>query len=671
MGLLLNFNARLRIGTRIGVGFSALILLVIGLAGSGAWQLNSVKVQVETMSHISSGMEYLLEAGESLNAMRAAAVLQSGGSATAKSEFDAAAADASRFLKDLLAGDPPADRRQVYQDVLDAIGTAIGLSEQLEAANKRVVETRTAMTASGRSLTQAVAHLTDAAAGSGDDGLVAAVAEANGEITLTGLAAWKMIALATDEALADARASVTKTSAKLAHVEQIGDSGVRGLVAPTRTALEDYHASFEGVSAAMTERERLAAEKLKPLILTSLASLARAKDGLLTHFTSAEQQTTGLIGRVTNIQAIVASLAVALGLVFAAAIGRGIVRPVRAMTRAMAALAAGEMEVTIPARDNRDEIGEMAAAVQVFRDNKRAADQLAREQEAQRAARERRVARLDELTRGFEARAAHLVGQVASASTELQATAQAMNGTAAQTTERSATVAAAAEEASANVQTVAASAEQLAASISEIARQVEQSSAVAERASVDAQRTNAVVRDLADGAQRIGDVIELINAIAGQTNLLALNATIEAARAGDAGKGFAVVASEVKSLATQTGKATGDIGQQIVQIQAATRQAVASIEAIGATIGEMSNISAAIAAAVEEQSKATQEIARSVQQAAAGTRNVTSNIGGVRAGAGETSASAAKLLGASDGLSRQAEQLSGEVGQFVADVKAA
>jgi methyl-accepting chemotaxis protein len=218
---------------------------------------------------------------------------------------------------------------------------------------------------------------------------------------------------------------------------------------------------------------------------------------------------------------------------------------------------------------------------------------------------------------------------------------------------------------------VAAAAEELSSSITEISRQVAQSARVAGRALEDARRTDAVVQALADNAQKIGEVVGLISNIAGQTNLLALNATIEAARAGDAGKGFAVVASEVKSLATQTAKATEDISRQISQIQTATKEAVISIQGIGTTIGEISEIAAAIAAAVEQQGAATKEIARNVQQAASGTQEVSANIVGVSQGANETGAAANQVLGAAGELSRQAEQLRTEVGHYISGVNAA
>jgi methyl-accepting chemotaxis protein len=292
-------------------------------------------------------------------------------------------------------------------------------------------------------------------------------------------------------------------------------------------------------------------------------------------------------------------------------------------------------------------------------------------QEALLIEREQRTMRLDGLLRGFEDKTAGLVTIVASAATELEATARSMSETTGETTQQAANVSEAVQAASINVQTVASAAEELSASISEIARQVAQSSQIADQAVHDANRTDGIVKTLAEGAQKIGDVVGLISTIAGQTNLLALNATIEAARAGEAGKGFAVVASEVKSLANQTAKATDDISQQISQIQVATKEAVAAIEAISRTIGEMSRIAAAIAAAVEEQGAATQEIARNVQEAAAGTQQVSSNIVGVSHGAAATGTAATQVLDAAGELSKQAEQLSGDVRQFITSAQAA
>jgi methyl-accepting chemotaxis protein len=280
-------------------------------------------------------------------------------------------------------------------------------------------------------------------------------------------------------------------------------------------------------------------------------------------------------------------------------------------------------------------------------------------------------ATVNKLADDFESHMSLEISQVASAATELHATAQAMFGTAERASERAGAVTAASNQASGNVQTVAAAAEELVASVGEINRQITQSAAAADKAANETQHTQTMVKALADGAERIGQVVQLINGIASQTNLLALNATIEAARAGDAGKGFAVVASEVKTLASQTAKATDEIGTQISQIQAATRDAVAAIGAITTTIGQVSQTTAAIAAAVEEQGSATKEIARNIQQAAVGTQQVSHNIVEVDQAAAETGEGARNMLAAAGDLSRRTESLSSEVGSFLAGVRAA
>jgi len=263
-------------------------------------------------------------------------------------------------------------------------------------------------------------------------------------------------------------------------------------------------------------------------------------------------------------------------------------------------------------------------------------------------------------------RVQQVVDVVASASAEMEASAQSMSATAEETNRQASAVAAASEEASTNVQTVASAAEELSSSISEISRQVTQSSEVARKAVEEAAKTNTTVKGLVEAAQKIGDVVNLINDIAGQTNLLALNATIEAARAGEAGKGFAVVASEVKSLATQTAKATEDIGRQIGAIQGATNDAVNAIHGIGQTIEEIAKIASNISAAVEEQGSATQEIARNVQQASVGTQEVSSNITGVTRAATDTGSAAGQVLTAAQELARQGDALKKEVESFLA-----
>ncbi|KST57869.1 chemotaxis protein [Methylobacterium sp. GXS13] len=347
-------------------------------------------------------------------------------------------------------------------------------------------------------------------------------------------------------------------------------------------------------------------------------------------------------------------------------------RPLGRMTAAMHQLASGDTRTEIPAVGRRDEVGAMAAAVQIFKENMIQTRRLEEETaQARLEAEEQRKTGMRQMADSFEAAVGGIIGQVSASATELQATAQTMNATAAQTASQSTTVAAAAEEAVANVNTVAAAAEELGSSVQEIGRQVDGSAQLARLAVSEADQTGALVLELNTVVGRIGDVVGLISNIAGQTNLLALNATIEAARAGAAGKGFAVVASEVKTLAEQTAKATQEISGQIAQVRGSTGQAVTAIGGITARIQEISGVATAIAASVEQQQAATQEIVRNVGQAASGTAEVTTNIAGVAGAADETGAAAAQVLSAASALSRQSEHLSDEVRHFLATVRAA
>jgi methyl-accepting chemotaxis protein len=417
---------------------------------------------------------------------------------------------------------------------------------------------------------------------------------------------------------------------------------------------------------ASAANNQIAAGKLRADMRTVVEQL----DARVNQF--AKQASDEYLGTSRQLMAVAAA-GIILGIVAGFLIGQfGIVRPINLLKAVMEAFARNDLGADVPGIDRRDEVGDMARTVEVFKKNgleveRMRADQLVTEK---RNAAQRKTD-MYKLADDFEGAVGEIIETVSSASTELEASANTLTATAERAQEVTTTVAAASEEASTNVQSVASATEEMASSVNEISRQVQQSARIANEAVDQARKTNDRVGELSKAAARIGDVVELINSIAGQTNLLALNATIEAARAGEAGRGFAVVASEVKALAEQTAKATGEIAQQIAGIQAATQESVSAIREISGTIEKLSEISSTIAAAVEEQGAATQEISRNVQQAAEGTQQVSSNITDVQRGAGETGSASSLVLSAAQSLSRDSNRLKLEVGKFLSSVRAA
>jgi methyl-accepting chemotaxis protein len=369
---------------------------------------------------------------------------------------------------------------------------------------------------------------------------------------------------------------------------------------------------------------------------------------------------------------VIGGIALALGLLIAFTSARSIAGPVKTLTACLARLAQRDWSTVVPGTERKDELGAMAKATETLKEAGRRADEMAEEEKANELKRQQeRRNQMLALADSFEASVGGVVTTVTHSATELKTTAQAMSEVAEETSRQSTVVAAAAEQMTQNVQTVASATEELSASIAEIGNQVTESNRIVHDAVRQANDTNEQVRGLAEAAQKIGDVVRLINDIAGQTNLLALNATIEAARAGEAGKGFAVVASEVKMLATQTGKATDEIAGQVRAIQDATQRSVDAIGSITTTIGRVSEISTAIASAVEEQGAATQEISRNVQQAAQGTTEVSSNIGSVTAAAEQTGTAAGQVLSSAGELQKNGTTLKTQVEEFLRTVRAA
>ncbi|HYH20114.1 MAG TPA: cache domain-containing protein, partial [Azospirillum sp.] len=404
----------------------------------------------------------------------------------------------------------------------------------------------------------------------------------------------------------------------------VGDTRLAYVLAPVK----DYRGDAIGFTVLALDRSYF------------IAALDEARDVAL------------LIGLAVMVLSIAAS----------AAVSGALARVLHGVTDAMRMLTEGRTDVTIPGTDRRDEIGGMARAVEVFRQQSLEVERLNAEQERLKAETEVEKRRtLQDLARHFEATVGEVVQGVSAGATQMRASAQSLSAIAEETDRQTAAVAVASEQTTSNVRAVAVAADDLAASIAQINGRIDQSTRMVRAAVSEVETTNTTVEGLASAANRIGDVVKLINDIASQTNLLALNATIEAARAGEAGKGFAVVASEVKALANQTGKATEEIGAQIAAVQSATQGTVGAIEGIGQTITTINEIASAIAAAIEEQNATTGEITRNVQQAAQGTEEVSNNVAQVNMAATQTGSAATQVLGASSELSQQAEALRQEV----------
>lgn len=453
-------------------------------------------------------------------------------------------------------------------------------------------------------------------------------------------------------------------------VEQVYDENRAALAEQVGGLREQYDALIVALYDTVQARRALVDQELNVLGSRLVDSMAHMNADITESQGVLGEEGQSTIESAIVLTAFVATLSIVLAALAAWVIGNGIAGPIRSITDAMTELAGGDRQTEIPGTERKDEIGAMAAAVQIFKENMQKADDLTAQQLEEARRREARGKKIEEGTQRFDAAVAELLNIFTSSATETEATSATMERLATETSERATAVSAAAEQATANVQGVAAAATEMSQTASEISRQVSQSSQIAARAVDQAQRTNQQMNGLSSAAQKIGEVVKLISDIAEQTNLLALNATIEAARAGDAGKGFAVVANEVKSLATQTAQATGEISQQVSEIQSETGAAVGEIETIAATIDEINQITAAIAAAMEEQSATTDEITRNVEQAAAGAQDVTANIVEVTRAASETGQAAGELTSVASDLNVRADELKRLVESFLSEVRA-
>jgi methyl-accepting chemotaxis protein len=661
---------RLRVRTRIYLGYAALVALALGIAMFGAFELSGIGTNVGRMETLAANTQRISDVARRLAAISLAesrylrepsdATLQS-----AREDIDRSDALLTEAARIALSE----QRRAIFREVHAGLDTLRTDFDRLRELCTAWSAQRGLLFTGGDALTAASGRLVQAARAVHDPAIVAAAADVEASTLLVRVANWRFMATLDKNGPATFKTNADRAHAALAALQRTAAPETAALVAAVQSALGSYETAFAAFSSARLASDAFYTEQTRPLLQAMQQKLEGAQETLAHDFAASRTNAADTISNASWLQEIVGVLALALGGALAFVIGRGIVRPLAAMTGVMGKLAAGDNGVEVPARDNQDEIGDMARAVEVFKEHAVAAERLAEEQAAARAAKERRQAAMEQYTQDFGKSISGVMASLAASADTMRQAADAMAEAAASVhTEAHATSGAAAKS-SADLMTVAAAIEELTSSVAEISRQVTSAADVARQAVQRADASRGTMQGLSDATARIGDVVHLISDIAAQTNLLALNATIEAARAGEAGKGFAVVAGEVKALAAQTAKATAEIGSQIETVRSATSDAVSAMTEIGNIIGKMDEVSAAISAAVEQQNATTREIAGSVQAVSGATSNTAhamEHVVTVADRAGDISRDV--LSGAAD-IGREAETLRTEVDQFLAAVR--
>ena len=661
---------RLKVSTRIYLGFGVLVALGLGVAGFGVYQFLKVEDQVVKMTALSANLEQVLDVTHDAETIRRTElryrldrnedVLKE--RAETKARVDALLKVAARVTV-------VEERRQVYNGIAGAFRTHDETFDRLVAFYRTADDARARLFSGGDALTAATNQLVTAARATHDQAVSEAAASVESAVLLVRVANWRFLATNDPKGTANFTTNVTKASAAISRLETVAAPDVKALVAPVTATLDAYATDFSGYSAASLKSVDVYDNEIRPQIRAIKRQLATTEASLKADFTAASDRSGEIVSQASLTQELLAGIALVLGAGLAVLIGRGIAVPLAGMTEVMKKLAAGNKAVDVPARDNTDEIGDMARAVEVFKQNAIEADRAAAEQAAARAAKERRQAAIEQHTQDFGASISGVMSGLATSAEAMRSAAAVMAEAASGVHAEASGTAGSAAKSSQDLVSVAAAVEQLTASVDEISRQIAAAADVSRQAVQRAEAGQSSIRGLADSTARIGDVVRLISDIAGQTNLLALNATIEAARAGEAGRGFAVVAGEVKALAAQTAKATAEIGHQIESVRGATDQSVTAMTEVGHIISKMDEVTAAISAAVEEQSASTREIASSIQDvshATAASARAMEHVVKVANDAGDASRD---VSAGAAGIGEQAETLRTEVDQFLAAVK--
>jgi methyl-accepting chemotaxis protein len=665
---LLNF----RIRGRLYGGFAILLVFCAGLAAFAVSQLTAVRDQVDLLGLQSKNTIRVGEITTELQAIRRGILRYTFDQDDASfTESDKRLARVAELLDEAVRTTKSEERKASYREAAKEIADLKVKRAELGEAVKRMLAGRAMLYAEGDQMAADVQKFVDAADGTPFAHNGNAL---ESRVLLVRVANWRMLATRDAKGFATFKANVGKAQEQVTLLEMLDlPPELAKQLVVVKSGIAKYAEAFDKTGPNLVRGDELYYKSITPVIASAVEKMDKVKEAINEAFKKTTAETGDRIDSTITAQEMVAGLAVLLGLAIAFLIARGIIRPLSGLTAGMKELAGGNFGVILPGLDRKDEVGDMAQAVEAFKvkAEEKARDEAETKIKQDEVLARQRKAEMAKMADDFESAVGRIVETVSSASRELEVSARTLTSTAARSQELSTTVASASEEASTNVQSVASATEELSSSVNEISRQVQESARMASEAVGQARGTTERVSELSKAATRIGDVVELINTIAGQTNLLALNATIEAARAGEAGRGFAVVASEVKALAEQTAKATGEIGQQINGIQAATQDSVNAIKEISGTIEKLSEISSTIAAAVEEQGAATQEISRNVQQAAQGTQQVSSNITDVQRGASETGSASSQVLSAAQTLSGDSGRLKSEVSRFLNSVRAA
>ena len=664
---------KLGIRQRLYAGFALLVLTATCLGIYSIYQQSVVNAQYAVRTHLEE-IARLILVNDGL-AGRLTGLAEQYRLAPAPeriAELEQTRREIEEIGEKLIGLSTDAARRKIYVEIRDTAQALKPELDRLTAAGAAMSQAKALLFTGGDALTGATNTLVAEVRARAGEALLSRAQTVESAVLLVRVANWRFLATFDPNGPATFAKNVEKAEAALKALQDA--EGAAAFASQTRAVVENlaaYRTNFHTTATALDGVKTVFETSVKPPATRVDTLCDTVRNSVETAVEENARAVEAVVAHARIVQIALVGLTLVLGAALGLIISRSIIGPVAGMTEAMGRLAGGDTAVAVPSQDATDEIGAMAKAVEVFRRNAIARSELEATQAAEQAVRLGRAERRDALVRVFEEKVAASLEIVTAAAAELDATARSMTRVADDTNGQAMASSAAAEQTATNVQTVAAAAEEMVSSLQEIERQVVRSNEVAGHASREAEATNAAMASLRTAAEQIGAAVSLISGIAGQTNLLALNATIEAARAGEAGRGFAVVAAEVKELASQTAKATDEIGGQIAAIQAASGQAAEAMQQIARTIATVSEISGAIASTVVEQTAATGEISRNAGQAARGTQDVSANVARVLTASSETGSAAAQVLNAAAELAKQSLTVKQQVDGFLRDIQAA